>query len=237
MKFAGIIEEFYGKLKEDPEFTCCSCERLLLKKTLTHFNFTVEKFKSSVWIQLKNYLLARDSNVATKTWYVCTHCRPILNENKVPDQCVLNGLYTEPMPEELSNLNALENQFIQRAKCFQTVVRLGTYTGKVPIYNCVKAVKETMFFLPLPLQSTLDRLDEAGFRVHFSPDDIMSTLPDPELYIIVDGQPTKDKVVWQGLVDVDNVKRAAELLSDTNWLYKNVNEESVDEAAKKQLKL
>ena len=85
VKFAGIIEEFYGKLKEDPEFTCCSCERLLLKKTLTHFNFTVEKFKSSVWIQLKNYLLARDSNVATKTLYVCTHCRPILNENKVPD--------------------------------------------------------------------------------------------------------------------------------------------------------
>ena len=86
VKFAGIIEEFYGKLKEDPEFTCCcSCERLLLKKTLSHFNFTVEKFKSSVWIQLKNYLLSRDSDVATKTLYVCTHCRLILNENKVPD--------------------------------------------------------------------------------------------------------------------------------------------------------
>ena len=42
----------------------------------------------------------------------------------------------------------------------------------------------------------------------------MSTLPDPKLYIIVDGQPTKDKVVWQGLVDVDNVKHAAELLRD-----------------------
>ena len=123
-----------------------------------------------------------------------------MNENNIPDRCVLNGLYTEPVPEELSNLNALENQLIQRAKCFQTVVRLGTYTGKV------------MFFLPLPLQSTLDKLDEAGFRAHFSPDDIMSTLPDPKLYIIVDGRPTKDKVVWQGLVDVDNVKRAAEML-------------------------
>ena len=65
----------------------------------------------------------------------------------------------------------------------------------------------------------------------------MSTLPDPELYIIVDGQPTKDKVVWQSLVDVDNVKRAAELLRDTNWLYKNVNEESVDEAAKKAVEV
>lgn len=74
--------------------------------------------------------------------------------------CMLNGLYTEPMPEEISDLNTLESQFIQH---FQTVVRLGTYPGKVPIYNSVKAVKETMFFLPLPLQNTLDRLDEAGF--------------------------------------------------------------------------
>ena len=233
VKFAGIIEEFYGKLKEDPEFSCCSCERLLLKKALTHFNITVQKFKSSVWVQLKNYLIERDLDVAAKTLYICTHCRPILNEDKLPDRCVLNDLYTEPVPEELSNLNALENRFIQRAKCFQTVVRLGTYTGRVPTYNCVKAVKGTMFFLPLPMQNTLDRLDEAGFRAHFSPDDIMSTLPDPELYIIVDGQLTKNKIVWQGLVDVDNVKRAVELLRDTNWLYNNVNEESVDEAAKK----
>ena len=141
------------------------------------------------------------------------------------------------MPEELSTLNALENQFIQRAKCFQTVVRLGTFTGKVPIYNRVKAVKGAMFFLPLPLQNTLDKLDEAGFRAVFSSDDFMSTLPDPELYIIVDGRPTKDKVVWQGLVDVDNVRRAVEKLKDTNWLYRNVDEGSIDEAAKKAVEV
>ena len=47
----------------------------------------------------------------------------------MPGCCVLNGLYTEPVPEKLSSLNNLETQFIQRAKCFQTVVRLGMYTG------------------------------------------------------------------------------------------------------------
>ena len=97
MEFAGIIEEFYGKLKEDPEFTCCSCERLLLKKTLTNFKFTAEKFKSFAWIQLKNYLLDKDPHVAIKSLYVCTHCRPILNEDNIPDRCVLNGVYTEPV--------------------------------------------------------------------------------------------------------------------------------------------
>jgi len=82
-------------------------------------------------------------------------------------QCVLNGLYTEPIPEELTNLNTLEGHFIQRAKCFQSILRLGTYTGEVPIYNSLKAVKGTMFFLPLPLQNTLDRLDEAVSKHSF----------------------------------------------------------------------
>ena len=104
---------------------------------------------------------------------------------------MLNDLYTEPIPKELSNLNAIENQLIQCAKCFQTVVRLGTCTGKVPIYNCVKAVKGTMFFLPLPLQNTLDRLDEAGFKAEFSSNEITPNLPHPEVYIIVDRKPTK----------------------------------------------
>ena len=35
VKFAGIIEEFYGKLKEDPEFTCCSVIEKKHSLTLT----------------------------------------------------------------------------------------------------------------------------------------------------------------------------------------------------------
>ena len=104
-----------------------------------------------------------------------------------PDKCLLNSLYVELVPEELSGLNALERQLIQRAKCFQTVIRLGTYTGKILIYNATKT-----FFLPLPLQDTINKLDTAGL-----PDDLSSEriLPDPELYIIIDGQLTKDKIV------------------------------------------
>ena len=65
----------------------------------------------------------------------------------------------------------------------------------------------------------------------------MSTLPDPELYIIVDGRPTKDKVVWQSIVDVDNVRHAVEKLRETNWLYRTVDETSVDEATKKTIEV
>ena len=40
--------------------------------------------------------------------------------------------------------------------------------------------------------------------------DQSNVLPDPELCILVDGQPTKDKVVWQTLVDVEDIKRATD---------------------------
>ena len=115
-------------------------------------------------------------------------------------------------------------------------MRLGTYTGKVPIYNSLKAVKGTMFFLPLPLQNTLDRLDEVGFGTGRSYENVAG-LPDPELYIIVDSRPTKDKVVWQSLVDIDRVKAAVDKLRDINWLYSDVDEASVDEAGKKAIEV
>ena len=74
VEFAAIIEIFYDKLKEDPEYTCCSCQKLLLKKVLTSFNFTTEKFKSSTWEQLKNYLRERDPEVSTQELYICKDC-------------------------------------------------------------------------------------------------------------------------------------------------------------------
>ena len=56
-----------------------------------------------------------------------------------------------------------------------------------------------MFFLPLSQNKTLETLSE----IHD-----MVTLPDPELFIILYGVPTKNKVVWQTLVDINALKLA-----------------------------
>ena len=61
-----------------------------------------------------------------------------------------------------------------------------------------------MFFLPLPLNKTWNTLSE----VELGRTDLLVALPDPQLYIIVNGVPTKDKIVWQTLVDVNAVKLA-----------------------------
>ena len=108
----------------------------------------------------------------------------------LPARCVLNGLQLDPVPSELAKLDFLSKQLIQRAKCYQTVVRLRTYTGKVPVYNSLKACKGTMFFLPLPLNKTLETLDQVQ-----PTSNVKTALPNPELFIRVNGKPTKSNTV------------------------------------------
>ena len=118
----------------------------------------------------------------------------------------------------------ISRQLIQRTKCYQTVVRLGTYTGKVPIYNSLQACKGTMFFLPLPLNKTIETLNKVQQHT--------SVLPDPELYIIFNGRSTKSNVVWRSFVDVNHVKTAIRKLRSCNWLYRDVHEKCIDESTK-----
>ena len=91
----------------------------------------------------------------------CCLCAIIANKaSRLPPRCVLNGLETVEIKAPLAKLDRLSRQLIQRAKCYQTVVRLGTYTHKVPAYNSLKACKGTMFFLPLPFNNTVETVDD-----------------------------------------------------------------------------
>ena len=150
----------------------------------------------------------------------------------MPPRCILNSLQTVPIPPELSKLDALSSQLIQRAKCYQTVVRLGTYTAKVPVYNSLKACKGTMFFLPLPLKKTFETLNQVKRSSNGE-----ASLPNPELYIIINGKPTTSKLVWRSRVNVDYVKTAVQKLKEINWLYSEVDNDSVDEASKKVIEI
>ena len=100
----------------------------------------------------------------------------------MPARCVLNGLETVPLPNELKGLDSFSLQLIQLAKTFQTVIRLKTYSHKVPTYNALKACKGNMFVLPLPVTNTVEKLELSEFG-----------LPKPELYVKVDGVPTSKK--------------------------------------------
>ena len=217
---AGLIGELEEEIYDFPEHACCSCERLHQRKSVTVVKLS-DDLGSNVWPKLKKFILEQTLDAWDHILYMCNYCKPMIKRDRLPPRCVLNGLQTVPIPPELAALDPLSRQLIQRAKCYQTIVRLGTYTAKVPMYNSLKACKGNVFFLPLPLNKTLETLDECG-----------GALPNPELYIIVNGRPTKSKVVWRSLVEVNHVKNAVRTLKLCNWLYNDVHKESVDEATK-----
>ena len=86
-----------------------------------------------------------------------------------------------------------------------------------------------MFFLPLPMHKTMETLDDV--------EEAVVALSNPELYIIVNCKPTNDKVVWRSLVDVNDIKVALTKLKETNWLYQNVDDTSVDEVSKEVIEV
>ena len=190
-----------------------------------------------MWQKLKQHILQQDKDVNIDSLYICRYCRLCLNSNSMPSRCILNGLVTETVPGELAHLDALSKQLIQRAKAFQTVVRLGSMTAKVPIYNSLQACKGTMFFLPLPLKRTLKTLEEVQIPAKDGTSAShavirKSQLPNPELYIIVNDKPKSGKVVWHTLVNVNAIKTAVHKLKDINWLYQTCDDNCVDDAAK-----
>ena len=225
---AQVISDLDKEIDDDPEHACCSCERLHQRKSVTRVKLS-DNLGCKVWPALKAFIVEQNPNANEQVLYMCNYCKPLVKKDEMLPRCVLNGLQTIPMPPELAKLDCLSRQLIQRAKCYQTVVRLGTYTAKVPVYNSLKACKGTMFFLPLPFNKTLETLEEVAHP--------NTALPEPELYIIVNGRPTKGQVVWRSLVNVDLVKTATKTLKEINWLYKDVDVESVDEAAKRVIEV
>ena len=215
---AKVIDAYEKKLSDYAQHPCCSCHVLFTREYVTNVNFTDNL--GPVWTQLKQFMLRTDPSAAQKTHWLCNYCKPKIRKGNMPPRCVLNGLETIPIPVELSRLDCLSRQFIQRAKCYQTVVRLGTYTHKVPAYNSLKACKGNMFFLPLPLADTMETLEEV--------EQPTAQLPEPNLYIIVNGKPTSRGVVWRSLVQVDNIIAAVAKLKEINWLYTNIDDASLE---------
>ena len=150
----------------------------------------------------------------------------------MPGRCVLNELEVEPVPQDLQKLDPLSKQLILWEKVFQPVIRLGTYTGKVPSYNSLKACKGTMFFLPLPLERTVQTLEAVdNMAVGAS-----ASLPDLEVYMSVNGKPSqKPKFIWQSLINVDKLKGALRTLKNINnyRLYADLDENSLDDASRR----
>ena len=148
VKYATIIHDLQKELDDYPVCASRSCECLHQRKSVTRVRLG-DSLGDDMWPRLKRFLLERNPDVREDVLFMCNYCKPMIKCDKLPPRCVLNVLQTVPVPPELEQLDSLSSQIIQRAKCFQTVVRLGTYTlSKVQVYSSLKVCRGTMFFLP-----------------------------------------------------------------------------------------
>ena len=166
-------------------------------------------FENDAWLQLRAYvLLKHDLHELDETHYVCQYCRTKLNSNTIPPRSTLNGLEVDDIPKELRSLNIFEQILIQKAKAFQTVIRLGPVKNKLPYSEKLKGIKGRVIYLPVPLQNNINVLP--------------SCLPNHELHILMNGVPTKNRIIWQDIVQVDKIHAAIEKLHEINPLYEDV---------------
>ncbi|KAJ8677170.1 hypothetical protein QAD02_012957 [Eretmocerus hayati] len=128
--------------------------------------------------------------------FICHHYIGKFELNQLPSLCVLNNLFIDDVPIELQTLNRFEKMLIQRTKAFRVVVKLETVQKKnIPHYMKLDQVKGRTFYLPLPLEATLQKICEETDLIN----------PNHEMYVLVRSNPTKKKVVWEDYVSIRKV--------------------------------
>ena len=193
-KYKAAYEKFSECCLDFAKYPCISCDKLCYRRDCSHLDSIRILPNSSEWEALMEYNENRpEPNDGLPEHYICKYCLNYFRQGKFPPRCLLNGLQFGDVPEEISTLNNFEKIFIQRAKCFQSVTRMGTVARKqLPSSYKIQKVCGTTFHLPLPIEETLKRLPDSN-----------QALPDhSELFILMRSIPSKTNVIWQDLVDV-----------------------------------
>ena len=221
-KFSKVIDAFEKERKEIPKYSCICCERLNFKHSVSKISKLKKFRKNEAWLEILAAPVLLYGDTDLENWYICEFCKDSLKKNQIPGRAVINGLITEPLPPEIECLNMYERFLIQKAKAFQMIVRLGTMSGNIPKSALVKAVKGRIIYLPLPHEENVKM-----FTSKFS--------EDRYLLVLVNGQPTKQKVIWQDIVDVEKVKKALCYLKEHNELYADINIDALSESIEDSL--
>ena len=61
--------------------------------------------------------------------YICTKCKPIIKNDKVPGRCVLNGLQCEAILNELKKLGSIEFTIISESEVLSNGCEIGNVYG------------------------------------------------------------------------------------------------------------
>ena len=145
---------------------------------------------------------------------ICGTCKLKLDKNQVPSIGICNDMYTGKCPKELKSLNIIEMMFCRLVHCFQTVIKPGPVSKKMPASDRLEAVKGRFIHLPLNAEQSFNQLNQTSKKSR--------SLADIEDYVLVYGMPKKDKKIWKFIVDRSKVYSALKVLIEINPNYREI---------------
>lgn len=212
-QYGKSIKAFTKRSMETPIHQCMSCNKLCYKKDV-RFVCDPDLITGPVWQTFKDYLQDKqrrecnndehcsdedvDSSLTMKELIICRYCFEKIRKDLIPPTSVLNNMDPGEVPEVLKALKAFDKYLIQRAKPFQTVVRMDTVKGKGKGSRQKEKnqkVKGKTFHLPIPLQPTLNKICPTNMAINeFS-----------GLRILVNSIPSNTNLTYQDLCDVTQI--------------------------------
>ncbi|XP_070517894.1 uncharacterized protein [Cardiocondyla obscurior] len=209
-KYQNAFKALKKRSVDTPRYICISCERLCYKTNISKVNNKIQTRRNNpIWNDLMAYIEKEKIN----SEYICRYCDKKFRSGLLPPYYILNNLLANNVPECISSLNEFEKILIQRAKAFQTVVKMGTVFHEViPERQKIQKVKDSTFYLPLPLEKTFNKLCAKTDPINLN----------SELCILVRNIPTKSKVIWEDLVNLRKIYQASKWLTERNFLYSGI---------------
>ena len=113
-----LFKIFWDTVKEDPDYVCTCCHRLMYRKTVVEFQRSKykERLQEIVGLSLRR-------SVKQKVW-ICITCHRSLKQGRLPARAKANNLELEDIPAELSDLNVLEKRLVCLRIPFMKMVAL-----------------------------------------------------------------------------------------------------------------
>ena len=112
------IEEFKKQVKAGPFYICCVCNRTLYKKSVIILQ--ANKYSSKDYFMIQNSFDGKE--------YICKTCHAKLLKGQLPAQAVVNNLFVDESPTELSALEKLEQILVAQRIVSEKVI----YNAKRP---------------------------------------------------------------------------------------------------------
>jgi DNA replication protein DnaC len=104
--------EFHEAINKGPTEICNSCNKLFYEVRTTHV--------SDKWLHLVSPLLPENAKMIS----TCANCLKFLKQGKLPPCCSLNNLHVPEIPDQLLNLNTIEERMLARVHPYMKLVVL-----------------------------------------------------------------------------------------------------------------